>query len=152
MDLPGESETRRRESSRTPAVINRRNTPVNTMYAVGFLCLQAELKGRRESQICLHDSRADEDLRSVLPVPRYGFHHRFVSSSRLGPKQKATFSSFLTVSHVAGGLGSLCVCGQDGGQKLRSPSGSGQQPWQEKAGGCLVVDFLWFRWGGLPCC
>ncbi|TMS04730.1 hypothetical protein E3U43_009887 [Larimichthys crocea] len=40
MDLPRESETRRRESSRTPAVINRRNTPVNTMYAVGFLCLQ----------------------------------------------------------------------------------------------------------------
>lgn len=40
MDLPGESETRRREGRRTPAATNRRNTPVNTMYAVGFICLQ----------------------------------------------------------------------------------------------------------------
>lgn len=56
-----------------------------------------------------HHVRADEDLRSVLPVPPYGFHHGFVSSSRLGPRQRAMVLSFLTVNHVAGG-GTLCVC------------------------------------------
>lgn len=39
------------------------------------------------------------------------------------------------------------MCGQDGGQRLQSPRGSGQQPWQERAVGCLAVDFLWCRWG-----
>lgn len=67
----------------------------------------------------------------------YSFHRCFVSSSRLGPRQRAMVLSFLTVNHVARGVCSVgvCVCGQDGGQRLRSPCGSGQQPWQEKANG-----------------
>ncbi|GLD56134.1 inactive tyrosine-protein kinase 7 [Lates japonicus] len=40
MDLPGESETRRRDGRRNPAVINRRKPPVDTLYAVGIICLQ----------------------------------------------------------------------------------------------------------------
>ncbi|XP_063731521.1 inactive tyrosine-protein kinase 7 isoform X1 [Eleginops maclovinus] len=40
MDLPGESEPRRRKGRRNPAVIARRNQPVETMYAVGIICLQ----------------------------------------------------------------------------------------------------------------
>ncbi|KAL3050064.1 hypothetical protein OYC64_012169 [Pagothenia borchgrevinki] len=40
MDLPGESEPRRRKGRRNPAVITRRNSPVDTMYAVGIICLQ----------------------------------------------------------------------------------------------------------------
>lgn len=43
----------------------------------------------------------------------------------------------------------LCVCGQEGGQRLPPPTqGSGQHPWQEKARGRLAVDFLLCRWGG----
>ncbi len=72
--------------------------------------------------------RPDEDLHRVLPVPPYSFHRGFVSSFRLGPRQRATGPSVLTLRHVAGDLASLCVCGQDGGQRLRSSWGSEQQP------------------------
>ncbi|KAJ4948676.1 hypothetical protein JOQ06_020206, partial [Pogonophryne albipinna] len=41
MDLPGESEPRRRKGRRNPAVITRRNPLVDTMYAVGIIFLQA---------------------------------------------------------------------------------------------------------------
>lgn len=67
--------------------------------------------------------RANEDQRGVLCVPGSSFHHRFVSPSRLGPRQSATFLSFLTVIHVAEGLRSvcvcvlMCVCGHNGGLK-----------------------------------
>uniref|UniRef100_A0A8C9ZCL2 Protein tyrosine kinase 7 (inactive) n=1 Tax=Sander lucioperca TaxID=283035 RepID=A0A8C9ZCL2_SANLU len=40
MDLPGQSETRRREGRRNPAVINRRKPPVDKLYAVGIFFLQ----------------------------------------------------------------------------------------------------------------
>ncbi|XP_060896642.1 inactive tyrosine-protein kinase 7 [Labrus mixtus] len=41
MDVPGESETRREEARRTPAVRKRRRSAATeTMFAVGFICIQ----------------------------------------------------------------------------------------------------------------
>ncbi|CAK6951801.1 inactive tyrosine-protein kinase 7 [Scomber scombrus] len=40
MDLPGESETRRREGRRNPAVTDRRRPPVDMLYAAAIICLQ----------------------------------------------------------------------------------------------------------------
>lgn len=82
--------------------------------------------------------RADEDLRSVLPR----------STLQLSPQLCVLIQVRTQIRGPRPRLSSLCACGQDGGQRLRSPWGSGQQPWQEKAGGCLAVDFLWCRWGG----
>lgn len=94
--------------------------------------------------------RADEDLRRVLSVPCCSFHLCSVSSSRLGPRQRIKVLSFLAEHCVALVLAWACVCWQGGGRRLQSPYGSGQEPWwQEKASGCLAVDFLWCRWG--PC-
>ncbi|XP_028278487.1 inactive tyrosine-protein kinase 7 isoform X2 [Parambassis ranga] len=40
MELPGGSETRRREGRRNPAGTNRRSSPVDIVCALGFICLQ----------------------------------------------------------------------------------------------------------------
>ncbi|KAK1905882.1 Amiloride-sensitive sodium channel subunit alpha [Dissostichus eleginoides] len=83
MDLPGESEPRRRRGRRNPAVITRRNPPVDTMYAVGIICLQeeADIFDVVVSPWC--HVRADEDLRRVLFVPSYSCS---ASSSRMEGK------------------------------------------------------------------
>lgn len=84
--------------------------------------------------------REDGNTHSDLHVLHHSFHRCFASLSRLGPRQRATVLSFITLKSGRGS--ELCMCGQQGGQRLQSPSGSGQQSWQEKAAGCLSVDFL----------
>lgn len=57
---------------------------------------------------------ADEDLHRVLSVPCCNFHLCFVSSSRLGPRQRTKVLSFLAERCVALGLACACLCCQGG--------------------------------------